>query len=154
MEKKHGIIPLDNYRGTSKHFISGVCVTYCKFPEGTAFQMKRSIDTPTSHHSRTSSIQGSWATCWSVHWPQSSIQVQYNPFVKELELHIRLTASNLAPDNRIHCHYTQHWFGSCLKLNTKSTVLEGIHGNIIHWTSHVMMANHPCQTLCQSVQRF
>jgi len=36
MEQKRGL-PFDNYRGTSMHLISGVCVIYCEFPGGATF---------------------------------------------------------------------------------------------------------------------
>jgi len=38
------------------HLIIGVCVSYYEFPGGTGFQMKRSEDVLTSHHSHTSCI--------------------------------------------------------------------------------------------------
>jgi len=55
VKQKHGL-PLDNSQGTSTHLTIGVCIAYCEFPDVTAFQMKRSADVPTSHHSHTSSV--------------------------------------------------------------------------------------------------
>jgi len=58
MEQKH-CHPLNNYRETSTYLISGVCVAYItNYLEGreTTFQMKRSADVLTNHHSHTSFV--------------------------------------------------------------------------------------------------
>ena len=69
MEQKH-CLPLNNYRGTSTHLISGVCDAYYEFSGHTTFQIKTSADVPISHHSHhphhSSQVFWPHRTCWSV----------------------------------------------------------------------------------------
>jgi len=96
--------PLNNYREALMHLISGVCITYYKFPEIIAFQMKSSADQPPLTHIisyHTSQILCLHCTCRSIHGPQPSNQVQCDLFTEGLELQIRPTSSNLAPRSLI-----------------------------------------------------
>jgi len=67
LPRSHGFHPLENYREPSMHLSSGVYVVYYKLLGGTTFQMKRSADVLTSHHSHTSSVLHH--TFWLIHGP-------------------------------------------------------------------------------------
>jgi len=104
----------------------------------TAEEVRRRTDT--HHLYRTSQVLWPHRTCWSIHGPQPSGQVQCGPLIKGLEPQINPTSPNLALHSWVWCHSTQHWSGSCLSSSTKSTGMQVAGGNgNVHWTSHMMM---------------
>jgi len=93
--------------------------------------------TDTHHPYHTSQVLWPYRTCWSIHGPLPSAQIQCGPLTMGLEPQIRPTSSNLAPRSWI---WLNIWFGNCLSSSTKSTGMEVAHGNSnVHWTSHMMM---------------
>jgi len=121
MEQKRGL-PLDNYRKTSTHLISGVCVAYYEFLGGTAFQMKRSADLLTSHHSRTSSVPLVSSSLATLACADPSMD--HGGALRSSVVDLLRDWNHISGRPRqtwLRCRSTKHWFNNCLSWRTKST---------------------------------
>ena len=134
--------PIEEHR----HIWSVVSVlhVYCEFPDRTAFQMKRSADIPTNHHSYTSSVpvvlNSSTKLCmliclWTTDQPSGPVW----PLCQETGTTDQADLIKLGSHSWMWWRYSQHWSDNCLSSSTKSIGTEGACGNDdIDWTSHMM----------------